>query len=473
MQIWMRWANLMILLTAITAEQPTYDVEDTPHLACYNVISSDQERPIVTLQCKQEGDIFIIPDNFNITRMSSAIVHLHITNGLLRSDGFTALPAKSTIRSVQLERFNLNSSHPRFPIDQFFAHVKSHLAVINFSNVKLLHLTSKDFEGFVSLENLRLSYVQVDVLAQSVFERLVPDASLSVLSDFEFSGGVMKSFDWSVLQPIARSLKTLKMDQLSLTASIWYSSGPTFQLEQTSTISLQNNSLRQLPQFFLDSLSKDALVSIELHSSQVAFCLNSNKCGCCDLSMLAYWLKDAGLPLAIRSITCGKKRTTFRTFPGTLVYTAICPKPTTTRRTTVRTSQSLPQVTTSADVSVDRTSQSPQEMSSMELPAMTGNTSHPSFVLEQSSTIAGHGDYTTSNDSPQSPTLITTTYFVSTSASPSSANTNDVTAGDGEITTLKMLLLRAIMTTMSHESVSSFVTESILVTNINLLMFAP
>ncbi|OQV20046.1 hypothetical protein BV898_06046 [Hypsibius exemplaris] len=360
MSLWF-WLTptLSILLTSMNpaATEPIQNGLESPHPDCHNVVTSSSTQALLTLQCQSKGNMYVIPDNFNVTCISPKTVHLEITDGWVRNESLTALPPRSMLRSVHLERFNLDSTHARFPMNTFFVNVKVHLQTFRLAQIKLLHLTSLDFEGFSSLESLRLSQVQVDVLDHNIFQSLTPDGSLPKLSYLEISRGVTKSFNWSVLKPISGSLKHLNLDDLMLTVGQWNCSGAAFKLEQTSTISLRNNSLTLVPPCFLNSLSEQALVSLDLETSphlpasQSVFCPSSGACGCCDMSLLAYWVKGAGLSQVVRSITCGESKTTFRngSFPGKIVYQPNCPKPATTRRVTSPTPSST--VATSVDPS--------------------------------------------------------------------------------------------------------------------------
>ncbi|OQV20047.1 hypothetical protein BV898_06047 [Hypsibius exemplaris] len=390
--------------------------------------------------------MYIIPDNFNVTCISPRTVHLEITEGWVRSESLTVLPPRSTLQSVHLERFNLDSAHARFPLDTFFVNVKVHLHTLRLAQVKLLHLTSLDFEGFSSLESLRLSQVQVDVLGHDIFQSLTPDGSLPKLSYLEISRGVTKSFYWSILKPISGSLKHLNLDELMLTVGRWNCSGAAFKLEQTSTISLRNNSLTLIPPCFLNSLSEQALVSLDLETSlhlpasQSVFCSTTNACGCCDMSLLAYWVRGASFPQAVRSITCGKSKTTFYngSFPGKISYNSNCPKPTTTKRVTSKRPSST--VMTSVDPSTVAPSSDLPEQTWTTQPSTTSTISETTWEIEVTSkpTAALNEDMSTQNSSPPA-TLTTETYLTSASTSLSPGNTtvtNGATDSDGWTTAL-------------------------------------
>ncbi|OQV20040.1 hypothetical protein BV898_06042 [Hypsibius exemplaris] len=332
MQIWQQPLAVVLLLACLTRGTATPDDESIPHPSCQNVVS-DAEQPTVTLACKDKRHEYIIPDQFNVSRLHSEVVHIIVMGGLVRQDGITSLPERASLQTVTLEQFNLDYRSPRFPMDMFFIHVKSHLKRIRLQDVKLLYLASTDFEGFVCLEALQLINVQVKSLGTSIFQGLMPDASPPVLAHLEISRGMIDNMDWSFLRPISRSLKNLTLDQLNLATDTWFCSGAAFKLEQTSSISLRNNNLQTIPPCFLDSLSSHALVSLELQSSKSAFCRKRRTCGCCELRPLAFWLKDAALPHVTRSITCGEEKKTFYTFPGSIVYDpSHCLDPTTTTR---------------------------------------------------------------------------------------------------------------------------------------------
>ncbi|OQV20044.1 hypothetical protein BV898_06044 [Hypsibius exemplaris] len=310
--------------TSITETPPCTMVTSSnaqfPHPTCRSVVNGNEQANL-TLQCKIGGDLFTIPDNFHLMCIHPNIVHLDITGGWVRGEDFdyTSLPARPMLRSVLLEQFNLEKRSARFPMATFFADVKEGLQAIILRHVKLLYLEATDLEGFVRLDSLRLVHVQVAVLSASIFENLVPEAAPPNLSELEISGGTVTSMDWNFLRPIAGSLKGLKLDQLDFIG--WHCAGVNFQLKQTSAVSLRNNNLQQIPWCLMASLSAHVLVSLDLATANLAFCPKTKTCGCCGLSELAEWLRVAGLPLAVRSITCGQRKTTLHYgFPGALIY---------------------------------------------------------------------------------------------------------------------------------------------------------
>ncbi|OQV20042.1 hypothetical protein BV898_06043 [Hypsibius exemplaris] len=317
------------------------DNQPVPHPFCQNILG-DLGKSIVTLKCSSGRNLFILPDNFNVTHVHPIITHVIFNGGVVLHHGVTSLPERPTLRSVQLYQFNEADTNPRFPVDTFFTNIKSHLKSIFLERVKLLYLQSTDLEGFVGLESLRLVQVQVDVLGADIFQSLMPDtASLPVLSNLEISRGTIRAMDWSFLRPISKSLRTLNLDRLNLTASVWHCSGSGFKLEKATTLSLIHNNLEQIPQCFVNSLSATALEELHLQTPLSAFCPSSSKCDCCDLSSLAAWLRRFNLLQVTRVITCGKEKKHFSGFPTKTAFEANCPKPTTARRTIATTKAPL------------------------------------------------------------------------------------------------------------------------------------
>ncbi|OQV15760.1 Macrophage colony-stimulating factor 1 receptor 2 [Hypsibius exemplaris] len=136
------------------------------------------------------------------------------------------------------------------------------------------------------------------------------------------------------------------MEDLSLTAAN-VKCATTFTLAQASDFFLRNNSFTSIPQCILDSINVGPSVLLELESSHTSFCSSASACGCCQLAPLAHWLRTNEIPLATRSITCGKNKKTYRLgkFPGTTTYANICPaiKP---PPSTVKTTRTTPPTTT-------------------------------------------------------------------------------------------------------------------------------
>ncbi|OQV20041.1 hypothetical protein BV898_06043 [Hypsibius exemplaris] len=187
------------------------DNQPVPHPFCQNILG-DLGKSIVTLKCSSGRNLFILPDNFNVTHVHPIITHVIFNGGVVLHHGVTSLPERPTLRSVQLYQFNEADTNPRFPVDTFFTNIKSHLKSIFLERVKLLYLQSTDLEGFVGLESLRLVQVQVDVLGADIFQSLMPDtASLPVLSNLEISRGTIRAMDWSFLRPISKSLRVTRV----------------------------------------------------------------------------------------------------------------------------------------------------------------------------------------------------------------------------------------------------------------------
>ncbi|OQV20030.1 hypothetical protein BV898_06033 [Hypsibius exemplaris] len=322
-----RWLLALPIAITIAIGRARLDQLILPHPTCQNVFRNQE--PTTTVKCNQGTDMYVIPDNFTSALIHAKVVILEIKGGSVRNTGAASLPTRSTLQTVQLEQLNLADASPRFPMNIFFVNVRSHLKKISLRSVKLLHLSSTDFEGFLLLEQIHLVAVQVNSLGASIFESVTSDASLHMLLDFQLSEGTIEFMDWSFLRPVAKRLTNLKMDKLHLSANMWHCSGDVFRLDRVSTVSLRNNNLTQIPHCLLRSLNPKALTSLFLHSSQTAFCPESIKCDCCDLSFLASWLRDAGLSRATRSITCGEQKVTFEKFPEQIIYQSDCQATTT------------------------------------------------------------------------------------------------------------------------------------------------
>ncbi|OQV20029.1 hypothetical protein BV898_06032 [Hypsibius exemplaris] len=327
-----RWLLALTLAFTIAIGRANQGHPNVPHPTCQNVLS-DRE-PTTIVRCNQGTDMYVIPDNFTSALIHAKVVILEIKGGSVRNTGAASLPTRSTLQTVQLEQLNLADASPRFPMNIFFVNVRSHLRKISLRHVKLLHLSSTDFEGFLLLEQIHLVAVQVNSLGASIFESVTSDASLPMLLDFQLSEGTIEFMDWSFLRPVAKSLTNLKMDQLDLSENTWHCSGDVFELDRVSTVSLRNNNLTRIPHCLLSSLSPKALTSLLLESSQTAFCSTSKSCGCCYLRPLVSWLRNARLLQATKSITCGQKKFTFKQFPTKIDYQSYCRATTTQRPTT-------------------------------------------------------------------------------------------------------------------------------------------
>ncbi|OQV20027.1 hypothetical protein BV898_06030 [Hypsibius exemplaris] len=314
---------VMMLLLGFT--RAIADNLQIPHPKCRNAFHNVGGQASVALECKIQAESYVIPDNFNVSRIRPDIVHLEVTYGILRNEEGTYIPTIPSLLSVRLEQFNNPDTSPRFPMGRFFEHLKAHLTTIIMVSVKLLHFEHDDLAGFPRLKILRLEDVYISVLDKFMFQSLVPNGSPSMLSDLQISFGAIKTMDWSFLRPIAGSLEKLRLDRLQLAANRWNCSEETFKLKRTSTVSLSYNSLQAIPRCFLDSLSATALKSLYLQSSLTAFCADSDKCDCCELNSLAFWVRNAGLPGVTRSITCGAKMNTFNKFPAQLNFPTDCP----------------------------------------------------------------------------------------------------------------------------------------------------
>ncbi|OQV20045.1 hypothetical protein BV898_06045 [Hypsibius exemplaris] len=302
--------------------------DEVPHSSCYNVPHTHNEWPAVATICKAVGDIYIIPDNFNISRLHWGIGQLNITGGCVRSNPVTPIPSRSILLTVHLERFTTTERYLRFPIDKFFSNVKSQLELVSLTDVKLVKITKWDFSGFQRLQTLRLIRVQVTEINDDIFESLTSEGSSPVLAHVEIRHGQVTSLDWAFLEPISESLKSIHLEDLELAAKNIRCSRQ-FKLVQASTFFLRNNSFTSIEQCMLDTIHPDASVALELESSHTRFCPAAVGCGCCELKPLAHWLRSNGIPLATRSISCGSNKTTYRfgAFPGSLVFEndTLCP----------------------------------------------------------------------------------------------------------------------------------------------------
>ncbi|OQV20033.1 Mast/stem cell growth factor receptor kita [Hypsibius exemplaris] len=284
----------MLMLTDLGHATPGDD--EVPHSACYNVPYTHNEWPTVTTICKAVEDMYIIPDNFVVSRLHWGIGRLEITGGSVRIDPVTPIPSRSILLTVHLERFNTAKLWPPFPISKFFSNVKAHLELVSLTDVKLLKIRNRDFSGFQRLQTLRLIRVQVTEINYDIFESLTFEGSSPVLAHVEILHGRVTFLDWAFLKPISESLKA-------------------------STFFFRNNSFTSIDPCIFDTIYPDASVALELGSSHTQFCYRSS-CDCCELKPLAHWLRSNGIPLATRSINCGGNRTTYQfgAFPGSLVF---------------------------------------------------------------------------------------------------------------------------------------------------------
>ncbi|XP_055331554.1 uncharacterized protein LOC129583677 [Paramacrobiotus metropolitanus] len=200
---------------------------------------------------------------------------------------FVPLPRLPNLRSISLANIWVAPDDRAFPVDSFLRNVQPVLTVLKLEFIYLPSITRTTFAGFMALGRLELSHNRMSAIAVDAFTQLTPARAAPTLATIWITENVMPRLDWSVWEPLARSLQAIFLDQNGI-EQVYFDHD--FVLPKVEVVSLAANQLTRIDARLLASVSSaDARPFLEIEYNPL--CVRDAHCDCPSLRPLWKWLK--------------------------------------------------------------------------------------------------------------------------------------------------------------------------------------
>jgi hypothetical protein len=184
----------------------------------------DAPRPYYFASCENAS----IPDEMDFSGLPDRLTRLALTNLTIHFNFTSISPAnvdllrhrKLTVHFSTLRFVGTSSHDTRLPFHGILKNIAADVTSLTIDRSHIGHLHQSNFEGFVSLMELRLlecgiSYVHPEAfysLAHSnrpnwLAAKVLQPKAKSVLQSLDLRKNILTRFDWESLRPIAQSLE--------------------------------------------------------------------------------------------------------------------------------------------------------------------------------------------------------------------------------------------------------------------------